>query len=417
MSKIGRSSFAIAGLALVISAYSQAQYYTPQVQPEHSVMFGLNWEAITDTSFDNMIDSTLLSGGHSNARAASFLFEQCFSGGMFNELDSSLNGQVSWVGGSAARHDESSWGSGDSAAYPIDYWTDALATSIAIGSIFNANVIDNVNGARNLDTAGPSYSGQEHPQTLYRNGGQNINLTDPGATAFHAVLWAGNANGIRHNNDIKLMYDVLTNEWAGRNYTITVLGDNASLGGIASDTATAAHLQAALNNVAGMMNSTSDFVFYASDHGGQENYFVLNPIQVLRGALDEHFAVSSAVLDGIRRTADGVPVLGLDFTGLNREGVHVFLDGVDLGDPYLQMLRTGSTDFNLSRDFFLRGGSDGYFVSIFNPGLDGLYLEDAFFGSGGIDNITADLVPEPTSILGLGVGLVILARRRRSIKR
>lgn len=399
-----------------VCAVSSAQYqdYTPQTQPEHSVMYGLGWEEIKDTTFSGWLGSTLLSGGNSNARGASILMEQCYGGGMFDEVNSELAGKVPWVGGSAARHDESSWGEGDDADHPMDYWTRALGYSVAFGSIFHAPVIDNVNGARNFDSAGPNGNGAEHPQSLYRNGGETINFEDTGASSYHAILWAGNANGIRHNNDIKMMNDLLKAEWAGHDYTITVLGDNTALGGIASDTATADHLHTAMDDVAAEMDPNSDFVFYASDHGGQDTYWDLQQTLIEIGSIHFHFTLSDDVMAGIRRTADGIPILSLSLEGLTEEGIHVLLNGDDLGDVYDQFLRTGKTDFELPRDLVLNTGPDGFNVELVNQSRGSVTLDSGYFGSGGIDNVIQDLpaVPEPGTFVILGALAGLVFKRR-----
>ena len=174
-----RAAASIAVLSLTGLASAQTQYYSPQGPFKYSTMFGLDWEPITDVEFAGMAQTLLLQNGSADTRGAMFLFEQCFSGGMFNDLDSALGSEVRWVGGSAARYDEVSYGQGNSNSFPLDYWVRGL--EIALRE--NDTMINTVNLARLLDERGPSGTGAEHPQSIYRNGGENINHRTIGASS------------------------------------------------------------------------------------------------------------------------------------------------------------------------------------------------------------------------------------------
>lgn len=388
-------------------AIAQPQYYVPQVQPKYSTLFGEGWEAITDNEFAAMAGGLLVKSGSSNARSATFLFEQCFSGGMFDELATAFGNDVRWVGGSAARHDESSWGEGDSDPYALDHWVKAL--QIAMQE--NDSMINTVNLARLLDQAGPSYSNDEHPQSIYRNGGETINHRALGASFHNAILWAGHADGERHVHDIQLMYNTIRQAYIdiGEPYTITVLGDSAELG-LTAEPATKANLQAAFNALELFMNPDADFLFFASNHGGTDTYWQVEPFLV--GAftsIERRFTLSQAEIDGMLRTDEGIPEVVLSFEGLDHPGVRVFLDGIDVGDPYESQGRTGTSSLRIDRSLLSRLGSE-IDIRIDNRTDFDVTLISGLFRTGGIDNV---FVPEPGYATLAGCGALVLLTRAR----
>src|SRR5215211_4818817 len=91
-----RATASIAVWSFVGLACAQTQHYSPQCHPKYSTMFGLDWEPISDVEFASMAQNLLLQNGSADARGAMFLFEQCFSGGMFNDLESALGSAVRW---------------------------------------------------------------------------------------------------------------------------------------------------------------------------------------------------------------------------------------------------------------------------------------------------------------------------------
>jgi hypothetical protein len=407
-------------VCLVISSFAavaaaQPQYYTPQVQPKHSTMFGIGWEAITDNEFADMASGLLVDNGNSNARGAMFLFEQCFSGGMFGELATAFSNDVRWVGGSAARHDESSWGEGDDDPFATDFWTSALQLSMQE----NDTMIETVNLARLLDQYGPSHADKEHPQSIYRNGGQTINHRSLGASSHNAILWAGNANGERHVHDIQIMYSTIRQAFIdiGEPYNITVLGDSGQLG-LPAQPATKANLQAAFDAMQAVQDPNSDFLFYASDHGGTDSYWQLEPFVLASSAtLRSSFLLSEAEIQGLTRTRDAIPQLVMRFEDLDQPGLHVFLEDidvdVDLGDPYDTFDRhTMTSMLPIDPRILSSLARDGRPIQlrIDNETDSDFTLLDGLFRTGGIDNV---IVPEPATMMLLGWSMLLLICRRR----
>jgi hypothetical protein len=390
-------------------AFAQTQFYDPQSQPKHSTMFGVGWEPITDNEFAIMARGLLVKNGNTNTRGASFLFEQCFSGGMFDELSTQLGNEVRWVGGAAARHDESSWGEGDSDSFALDYWTKSLQLAMQE----NDSMINTVNLARLLDEAGPTYDNKEHPQSIYRNGGQNINHRTIGASSHNAILWAGHANGERHVNDIKIMYNTIRSAYqdTGDPFTITILGDSGDLG-LPAMPATKANLEAAFAAMASSMGPDADFLFFASDHGGTDTYWQSDRRTITASTIyQSQVTLSQSELDGMLRTREGVPQLVMQFEGLDKPGLRVFLDNIDLGDPYEAQGRDGTYTISITRGLLADLGPEVE-LRIDNRTLSDVILVDGLFRTGGIDNVIDAAVPEPSSLALLALLAPLLAARR-----
>jgi hypothetical protein len=200
----------------------------------------------------------------------------------------------------------------------------------------------------------------------------------------------------------------------GEPYTITVLGDSAQLG-LVAEPATKANLQSAFNALGFFMNPNADFLFFSSDHGGTDTYWQLDPL-MLRAftTLHSRLTLTQAELDGMMRTRDGIAGIVMRFAGLDHPGLHVFLDDIDLGDPYYTRDREGMSMLNIDRDFLGRLGME-VDLRIDNQSDYDITLVDGLFRTGGIDNI---IIPEPGSFaLGAVSGLALLAvaaRRFRS---
>jgi hypothetical protein len=406
-----RAAAAIALWSLVGLASAQTQHYVPQSHPKYSTLYGLDWEVITDVEFANMAQGLLIEQGAAATRGAAFLFEQCFSGGMFNNLDSALGSEVRWVGGSAARHDEVSWGEGNNDPFPLDFWVKGLELALRE----NDTMINTVNLARLFDERGPNGTGAEHPQSIYRNGGENINHRTIGASRHNAILWAGHANAERHVNDVKIIYNSLRQAYidSGEPYTIIVLGDSGDLG-IPANPATKANLAAAFATLESSMDADADFLFFASDHGGTDTYWQFESIALAASAsLVRPIELTDAELDGMRSTTEGVPGVVMRFDDLEHPGLRVYLDDFDLGDPYETRDRLGTSMLAIDRQLLGRLGPQSQLRIVNNSDFQ-VTLLDGLFRTGGVDNF---VVPEPGTFLLLTTGLAMVTWRRSRLRR
>ncbi len=377
-------------LSTAVSVEAQPQFYSDQPADKRSTMFGLGWEAITDAEFADMAEGLLKkSNGTTNVRGATFLFEQCYSGGMFDDLDSALGSQVRWVGGSAARHDQVSWGQSNSANYPLDHWVRALLPPLVVQP---GPMINIVNAARAIDSAGPNGSGAETPQSLYRNGGETINHRLGGISGHNAILWAGNANAQRHVNDIKSVYNAIKSAYqsTGDPWSIIVLGDDSDLG-IDALPATKSNLQAAFDALSGFQGPNSDFLFFASDHGGSDTVVVPEPLTISNlDTLFKAFSLLPSELTGMLDSADATPGMVLAFDGLDRAGVSVFLDDILLGDPFLKRDRFGDSLLCVDAEILRRVGLDPELRIVNRTGQD-IRLLEAVFRTSGVNNAILDV--------------------------
>jgi len=357
--------------------------------------------SISDDDFSNLIKGLLIKNGNSNVLDAKFFFQECFGGGMLTGLQGALGNKVKWVGGSASTAGEVSWGRETSK--PGDYWTLALTPQLGNG---NQTVAQAINNAIKNDQAGPGnkngISPPEHGVTVTANGGENVKLKDPAAKSYHAILWAGLTNGARFSNDIRSMQNVLQTAWKGANFTITTLFGNGSAPGTIA--ATRDNLVKTLANLAKVMNPNEEFVFYASDHGDSEKT-ATGPIRVPAKKNDvESITLANGELFGILHSPDSLPELTVSYSGLTAPSPVEF-NGMQLG-----LLCPGLSDetFDIPKGLI---GLDNT-VNIFNNGDTDFTINLKNFTTGPVATIA---IPEPPTLLmtGLGIGVVLLVKRRR----
>ncbi|NJL31490.1 MAG: hypothetical protein HC898_07600 [Phycisphaerales bacterium] len=104
------------------------------IQPanKHSTIVANSGGDVTDSDFAAIMKDLLIdSNGNSTVKDAKFFFQTCFGGGMLDDLNVALGDKVKWVGGSASRYDEVSWGFTNEVAGAGDYWTLGLVPELA----------------------------------------------------------------------------------------------------------------------------------------------------------------------------------------------------------------------------------------------------------------------------------------------
>lgn len=390
-------SLSIFSIFLGSNARAQSQFYVDQPANKLSTLVSAQGDAIQDWEFANMCKNLLIKNGVSNARGAIFLFEQCYSGGMLDDLETTLGSTVRWVGGSACRHDELSWGQKNSAPFPLDYWVIGLDQALDIPPpVASGRMIDYVNFARALDPVGPNGTGKEEPQSIYRNGGQNIRHKEPIPQldgGHNAILWAGKADAKRHVNDIRILYYRLLDEFqaTGDPFSIIVLGNSSDLG-IPALPATKANLQAAFNSLDSLQGPNDDFLFFASNHGGCDTLVLdFNFPQIIGSGnnLSQRFSMSLGEMEGIKRTPDCEPGLRLEFSQLVGRGLRVFVDGIELGDPFDNRDILGNSFLHIDRAILNQIGPD-IDVVLQNQTGDRVLLNKVLFRTGAINNAESD---------------------------
>lgn len=376
----------------------------PQPADKHSHLVGRDGKTLRDDEFAKMVSSLLLKDGKANAKDAKFLFQQCFGGGMLDDLDKAFGDKLSWIGGSASAHDQVSFGAPDE--FKQDTWTHALLTGIRVKDP-RRTLASHLAQARKDDTAsvarakpvtainpktGKPYP-PEDPQTMTRNGGEKITVDDASAKSHHAIIWTGKAEP-RHNADAAGMKDALEKQW-GTNTPGTSL----------RFVGTTAELQRAIDNLKTLMNPDEQFFFYSTDHGSLVSTMLDTPIRVGGKTNDiEGLSLSEGELGGMHWDSDNVPQLTVQYSGL-ADFIPVSFNGMLLGqlDPGLNEMV-----FDVDESFVSLVNS----VSIDNTTDQAFTLSGKYFTGGAITTILA--VPEPSTgwLLLLGLAAFALYRRR-----
>jgi hypothetical protein len=411
-----------------------------QPADKHSTLPDKNLNFIRDDEFAKLMQDNLIKGGASQVKDAKFLFQECYGGGMLDDLQMAFGSLVSWVGGSASRYDQLSGGqistlektketNVDSiyvANPPQDYWTKALVPQLGMSQ----TLLQSINNARDKDQVGvKGFIGHfEDGQSITANSGENITLQDVSTTSHYAILWAGYTDHLRHYSDIDNLQQALQTAWQGTNYQINILyGDGLhetakgqydtvplpaswNQGQVSTKEGTLANLKTTLANIAQNLGTDADFCFFASNHGG-----VLTEVPTTSApVLPDNHAVETFILTkgeligmGLKQQklngiADTILTIGYDKPDDGLINALVSINGHLLGslDP-----EATETQFGIPVNFLSLDNE----IDIFNVGLVSITLKDQYFYTGNIDSNLGP-VPIPPSVVLLGSGLLGCAR-------
>jgi len=278
---------------------------------------------IRSSEFAKMIEDTIVKAGY---KSMTFLFSQCYGGGMFKDLDHLDNTLLK----SAARWNELAydcflWSAPDDRFL---CWLDELRKAIE-----NDRTIAHADDdALRNDPIGPfrdppdPFGRVEHPQGLY-NGDQFMKLTDD-ASSKHALIFSGDDEpGFV---DADRWETTLTSTPFG--FEVTKIS-----GGTKKD------LQNALETIAESMNENEVFIFIFTGHGsaGQR---IAEEVEIPAEGVDKEFTGSLDLLDILQ--------------AINREFLYLTVDMPPVGEdikPYgllINELPVGVTDPTIPRNIF-----------------------------------------------------------------
>ena len=394
---------------------------------------------IPAANFAATIASALIVNGNANCLEATFLFQQCYGGGMFPSLAKALGNTIPWVGGSASAANQPAYGQYNSAnppkgipanatsnnngmmvpltsKTPTSYWTPVLATQLGNGkqtvlqAIQNANPDDPVGGkGASYMTGNKKVTMLETGQSTSANGGNTIVLTDPNATAYDAVLWVGQMDRARYPNNLTAIDNTLNAAWGGQNKPVNILYCGGSGAGNMSGTSLANAAPATLSSLGKVLtglnlNNTTEFLFYATDHGAEGTSLLSLKNPLADGAsdtidynLDSSFVtylqgenIAAQMEDNMPGFNPYEPYVEVDYDSLTSDSAAAVYAGSDL----LGYLPSADTCFDFNIPISDIGVDDS--ITVTNSGSSTFNLDDLTFYSGA-DGDDPPVVPEPSA--------------------
>jgi hypothetical protein len=313
--------------------------WVPETAGHYSTLCTYDGNDIRDTEFANYVNDYVNSTGFNSMI---FVFEQCFGGGFIDDVVKfGLNHAVPVVAMSASMFNETSWGSG--ASDGEDYFVQAFAKAINVSTppdMWNA-----YSTAKTNDICGPS--GADYNATpedpMFQSRGQlpffPTLVNESGAVKGKAILWVGEASCDRYWNDINRIHRVLTTRYGFDDVRdIYVLfgdgtsqpwipGNTLSDGGKIDASATKANLENAFKNwLAPQMNSSVQFFFWSSDHGGEGQ-----DLPDILGPGTYHFQLASSFVNYMMISTENIPSIFVKTHNVLSPDNTVYLNGYLLG--------------------------------------------------------------------------------------
>lgn len=394
--KVGVATTAKVSLQVAALFYLPDQGKDPK--KSRSALVDNNNALIHDDDFAKWIKDAL-TGGQGPIRNAILLFQQCFGGGMLDDLRTEIGNAFPWIGGAAASYFQLSWSDGtpvdtlnrqleqlkaftaqfenrrDAAAQqalhslrlqraqvdtllrqvksapqpppaggiPHGHWTRILVPFLTqqprlplLTVLLNAQQQDAVGTTTQQNLEWGNY--------FPSPSGLDIALGDPKAQKLYAILWGGRADLMAHFRDIDEVRNALMAQWKGRPVEIVILfgngqtsADNRKLPWPATEVkeATKAKLQEAIGSLNGRVTKNDQFFFYASNHGAPSQ----DPPQLAAANSRNRsiFAVAPQVLQGMLLTENTEPTITIRHRDVASSNLAVRFNGLDLGrlDPAL----------------------------------------------------------------------------------
>jgi hypothetical protein len=386
-----RAVLAAFSLVAAACAHAASPPYTAQTAGKHSWLAGSDNVVVRDDQFAFLMALHLTDGGVPIVKDAKFLFQQCFGGGMLDDLKNAMPA-VKWIGGAASRYDQCSYSGRNG-----DAWTEALLPELRRTSDPPPKLTDGLDvAARNdraADTQDKPHTGGKPPESPQKlsNNGDDISLQDPDAKSHHAILWSGSREA-RHLRDLQDVRSALERQWRGTNATIQAV-------------TTYDELLAAMDNLRPKLNDTEQFFFYSTGHGWDGTHVIPAPILLEGNARrSDPFRLVEEEIVAIRTDPDNVPQLQVAYSSVVSP-VEVRVNGFPIGflEPELSGVFLTIPEEALDLENF---------VEIMNPGPAVLTLASMTFLTGSIATLLVVDEPPPAGLLVVGLMALLTSRRR-----
>lgn len=223
-----------------------------------------------------------------------FIFNQCFGGGMIDDLKEKLKGTGDAAFLSASKHDEPAWGLADGytpASWPEmgkrgftrpeGYYPKEIGEELERTGRDAPTMKEMAKRAEQQDARGPYGLGfKETPQYTSVGNGDNIKIGKKAdgsdVASKHAILFAGDADSKRHWNNLDRAYKALKKQGFTDANIITLAGngktmpDGTNVPNYVDGPGTKKALFEAIINVSEKMNKNEQLIFWVSDHGNRE---------------------------------------------------------------------------------------------------------------------------------------------------
>jgi hypothetical protein len=275
----GKIGFRIYVEAVPLKEYSEkCSYFFDQPDTKSSSIVTKSGANIYDFELANMLKMWIGEKGFANML---IVFQQCFGGGMADDILDKLNGDIAIL--SAAKHDEVAYGypnATDYAKQKLNPYTREVLEGLKKGDKSK----DIARNAEKEDEFSPygtkSYSksvrrSSEHPQYASEGKGDEIKLgkkTDGSdVRSKHAIVFGGYNNKQRHWKNIEEFIKLLKSK-GFTDEDIIVLADSGKSSGkpYVDGAGTKQALWNALKNLSSKMNKDEQLVIYVTDHGNLE---------------------------------------------------------------------------------------------------------------------------------------------------
>ncbi|USH00772.1 hypothetical protein K1720_04910 [Thermococcus argininiproducens] len=223
-----------------------------------------------------------------------FIFNQCFGGGMIDDLKEKLKGTGDAAFLSASKHDETSWGLADGytpASWPEmskrgftrpeGYYPKEVGEELERTGRDAPTMKEMAKRAEQQDARGPYGLGfKETPQYTSIGKGDSIKIgkkaDGSNVASKHAILFAGDADSKRHWNNLDRAYKALKKQGFTDENIIALAGngktmpDGTNVPTYVDGPGTKKALFEAIINVSKKMNKNEQLIFWVSDHGNRE---------------------------------------------------------------------------------------------------------------------------------------------------